>query len=82
VADEHQGQGLGRLMLRALVDRAAASGIDRLRLEILAENRGAHALARSFGASLRSDGHTVVAVIRTQPATEATGKPQVELTKV
>ena len=78
VADEFQGQGLGRLMLRALVDHAAASGIDRLRLEMLAENRGARALASSFGAVLRPDGHTVVAVLRTH----SQRKPQVAATKV
>ena len=70
VADELQGQGLGRLMLRELMQRAAASGIDRLRFEMLAENRAARSLAGSFGASLRSDGQITVAVVRTHPEIE------------
>lgn len=71
VADEFQGQGLGRLMLRELMRRAAASGVDRLRFEMLAENRAAQALARSLGASLRSAGQTTYAELHTHPEPEA-----------
>jgi RimJ/RimL family protein N-acetyltransferase len=70
VADELHGQGLGRLMLRELMQRAAASGIDRLRFELLAENRAARALVGGFGASLRSDGQVTFAVARTRPEIE------------
>ena len=70
VADEFQGQGLGRLMLRELMRRAAASGIDRLRFEMLAENRAVRALVASLGASQRSDGETAFAVLRTHPETD------------
>ena len=65
IADEFQGQGLGRLMLRELMRRAAASGIDRLRFETLAENRAMRALAGSLGASLRTDGQITFAELRT-----------------
>ena len=70
VADELQGQGLGRLMVEELMHRAAASGIERLRFDMLAENRAARALAGSFGASLRSDGQITSAVVRTHPEIE------------
>ena len=67
VADEFQRQGLGRLMLTRLVDHAAASGIDRLRFEMLSENRAARGLVASFGGSLRSDGPSTFAVLPTHP---------------
>jgi GNAT superfamily N-acetyltransferase len=70
VADELQGQGLGRLMVEELMHRAAAGGIERLRFDMLAENRAARALAGSFGASLRSDGQITSAVVRTHPEIE------------
>ena len=70
VADELQGQGLARMMLRELMLRAAAAGIDRLRFEMLAENRAARALVTSFGATLRSDGRIMFAVVRTHPESE------------
>ena len=71
VADEFQGQGLGRLLLAELTNRAAASGIDRLRFEMLSENRGMRALAKAMGASLRSDGPITSALIAVGPGSKS-----------
>jgi RimJ/RimL family protein N-acetyltransferase len=45
-----QQQGLGRWVLQALLRRAAADGLQGLRGDVLADNPGMRALARSLGA--------------------------------
>ena len=50
VADEWQGRGLGRRLLRALAAAARAAGVDRFTLDVHAENRVALRLFASFGA--------------------------------
>lgn len=44
VADQAQGQGIGRRLLAALVDDARAQGMRRFRCEVLAANTGMRAL--------------------------------------
>jgi len=59
VADELHRQGIGRLLLTTLGDRAAELGLTRLTAEILAENTAAQALFRSVfpdGPTRRADG--------------------------
>lgn len=38
VVDEHQGRGLGALLLERAAERAAEEGVDRLRASVLADN--------------------------------------------
>ncbi len=47
VVDAWHGRGVGRLLVRDLVDRAVAAGIGRIRARVLAENTAALALLRS-----------------------------------
>jgi GNAT superfamily N-acetyltransferase len=49
VVDRWQRQGVGHALMLALRGRALASGIDRFTATMLAENRGALALARTLG---------------------------------
>ncbi len=49
VADEVQGIGIGTLLVRLLVQRAAANGIERLEGETLWNNAAARALMRRLG---------------------------------
>jgi acetyltransferase len=55
VADSWQGQGLGLVLMRRLVEVARAEGIARVAGQILPENRGMIALARKAGFQLRDD---------------------------
>jgi acetyltransferase len=55
VADSWQGQGLGLLLMRKLVEVARAEGIIRVAGQILPENRGMIELARKAGFELRDD---------------------------
>lgn len=56
VADDVQRQGLGRLLLRALLDDAAHRGLHRLTFTALPENAGLLSLAASLGARYRIAG--------------------------
>ena len=47
VVDEHQGRGIGKALMRALVADARAAGVERLRATIAGENRRSLALLRS-----------------------------------
>jgi GNAT superfamily N-acetyltransferase len=47
VVDEHQGQGIGKALMRALVADARAAGVERLRATIAGENRRSLALLRT-----------------------------------
>lgn len=47
VVDEHQGRGIGKALMRALVADARAAGVERLRATIAGENRRSLALLRT-----------------------------------
>lgn len=55
VADDWQGQGLGRTLLQRLGRHARLGGIGTLRGSVLADNVPMLALMRSLGAHLRDD---------------------------
>ena len=67
VADDWQGAGLGRSLLRMLAQHARAHGVDRLTGDVLWGNQAMLALVRSLGASLmRKPGDsTVIRVVLT-----------------
>jgi acetyltransferase len=52
VADDWQGHGLGRDLLRQIVERARLAGLDSLIATILSENHVAARLARAAGFSV------------------------------
>jgi RimJ/RimL family protein N-acetyltransferase len=63
VADDLHRTGLARVMVGALVDRALAAGIERLRFEFLAENVAARGLIKRLGGEPRlrgTEGHAVL----------------------
>jgi RimJ/RimL family protein N-acetyltransferase len=47
VADDHQGRGLGALLLEFVAERAAEEGVERLRASVLADNTRMLSLIRS-----------------------------------
>lgn len=47
VVDEHQGRGLGALLLERIAERAAEEGVERLRASVLADNHRMLNLIRS-----------------------------------
>jgi GNAT superfamily N-acetyltransferase len=55
VGDAWQGQGIGRRLMRLLAERAAEEGITRFAGTMLADNRGALRLMRSFELPLEHD---------------------------
>jgi len=55
VRSKQKGQGLGRLLMRALLDYAATRGTQRMYGYVLRENRAMLALARSLGFETRTD---------------------------
>jgi GNAT superfamily N-acetyltransferase len=63
VADELQGNGLGRLLMRELQAHAARRGVTRFAFDVLATNDAALAVARLLGARLQRDGTTIEGVI-------------------
>ena len=63
VADELQGNGLGRLLMRELQAHAGRRGITRFAFDVLATNDAALAVARMLGARLQRDGTTIEGVI-------------------
>jgi RimJ/RimL family protein N-acetyltransferase len=52
VVDAYQGRGLGRALVGALCDAAAARGVRRLTMDVHPDNRVMQALARSLGVRL------------------------------
>jgi CRP-like cAMP-binding protein len=54
VIDEHQGRGLGTLLLGALATAAAAAGIQRLKAEVLSDNRPMRAVLAKADATWSS----------------------------
>jgi RimJ/RimL family protein N-acetyltransferase len=63
VADELQGNGLGRVLMRELQAHAARRGVTRFVFDVLATNDAAIAVARLLGARLRRDGTTLEGTI-------------------
>jgi GNAT superfamily N-acetyltransferase len=63
VADELQGNGLGRRLMRELQAHAARRGITRFAFDVLSTNDAALSVARLLGARLKRDGATVEGVI-------------------
>jgi len=63
VADDWQGQGLGRALLQRLGRHARLSGVATLRGSVLVDNGPMLALVRSLGAHLRDD-HTDVTIVQ------------------
>jgi acetyltransferase len=64
VADEWQGQGLGTALGRAVVRRAAASGIARLTATVLADNMRSLALLQRLGFRARGRDGAVIEFAR------------------
>jgi acetyltransferase len=64
VADEWQGLGLGTALGRALVRRAAASGIARLTASVLSDNMRSRALMRRLGFRARGRDGAVIEFAR------------------
>jgi RimJ/RimL family protein N-acetyltransferase len=63
VADELQGNGLGRRLMRELQAHAARRGIARFVFDVLPANDAALAVAHSLGAHLRRDGAALAGTI-------------------
>jgi RimJ/RimL family protein N-acetyltransferase len=63
VADELQGNGLGRRLMRELQAHAARRGITRFAFDVLATNDAALTVARWLGARLERNGTTIDGVI-------------------
>jgi RimJ/RimL family protein N-acetyltransferase len=60
VADEHQGRGIGTVLVRCLIARARVNGFSVLSASTLWENRRARALLRGSGFQARgSDGPVI-----------------------
>jgi RimJ/RimL family protein N-acetyltransferase len=51
IADDAQGLGLGSALIEQLTETAAAQGIRRLELEVLADNHGMRGIAERLGAA-------------------------------
>lgn len=64
VSDDHQGRGLGRVLLAALAVAADEHGVTALEATALADNRSIRRLLTSAGATWRPD--TDVAFVRTR----------------
>ena len=68
VADDHQGKGLGKELLRHLVDAARERGVRRFQAEVLAENAPMVHLLRAAGAQiLRTDGASLILEVPVVP---------------
>lgn len=71
VADDHQGKGLGKLLLHRLVDAARERHIRRFRAEVLAENAPMVHLLRDAGAQVvRVEGGSLVLEVPITPPPE------------
>jgi GNAT superfamily N-acetyltransferase len=54
VVDDYQRRGLGRFLLELLVSTAAVQGLESIRFEVLAQNRGMRRLLEATGADAAS----------------------------
>lgn len=71
IADELQGQGLGSLMMRRLLEAACERGIRRVYTEVLANNKPMKRLMEHLGLDLEVEHHgTVVTMSATNPCKE------------
>ena len=68
VLDDHEGRGIGSLLLEMVLERAVRHGIRRVRGYVAADNRILD-LARAFGATVTTDSPGVVAVDLPLPRT-------------
>jgi RimJ/RimL family protein N-acetyltransferase len=75
-ADDLQGRGLGRLLMRELQAHAARRGICRFVFDTLATNDASLAVARSLGARLQPAGATVEGVIYIESGAETPSRPR------
>jgi GNAT superfamily N-acetyltransferase len=75
VADDRQGRGLGRILIRELHAHAARRGVTRFAFDTLAANGASLAVALSLGARLRRDGATVEGVIYIESGAETPSRP-------
>jgi RimJ/RimL family protein N-acetyltransferase len=60
VADEHQGRGIGKVLVRCLIARARVNGFSALTATTLWENRRARALLRGVGFHARGSYGAVI----------------------
>jgi RimJ/RimL family protein N-acetyltransferase len=60
VADEHQGRGIGTVLIRCLIARARVNGFSTLTASTLWENRRARALMRGVGFLARGSHGAVI----------------------
>jgi RimJ/RimL family protein N-acetyltransferase len=77
VADELQGNGLGRRLMRELQAHAARRGITRFVFDVLPANDAALAVAQSLGAHLRRDGATLAGTIYIDSGADTPSRPSV-----
>ena len=75
VADEWQGRGLGRILIRELMKAAERNGINRFTADVLADNRRMlHLLATEMKiASVKSSGGVTTLMLRLARGTEGAG---------
>jgi GNAT superfamily N-acetyltransferase len=70
VADELQGNGLGRVLMRELQAHAARRGVTRFAFDVLATNDAALAVARSLGGRVHGAGATLEGTIYIESGAE------------
>ena len=71
VRSDLKGRGLGRLLMQALLDYAAARGTRRLVGYVLRENQAMLTLLKPLGFELRPDEHEPSEVLRVSRAVQA-----------
>jgi ribosomal protein S18 acetylase RimI-like enzyme len=76
IAPAFRGRGAGKRLARAMVERARASGLRSLQLEVLSQNEAARAIYESAGLTARRRVHTVeiALTVLPGPAEELTGE--------
>jgi len=78
VVDDHQGRGYGRMLLELLVGTARQTGVEYLRFDTLAENRGMRALLSEIGAKRNvelSDSSVLVYDVAIESTTDGADVP-------
>jgi acetyltransferase len=68
VRSDLKGQGLGRLLMEALIDHLRQRGTQRLVGEVLLENRGMRAMCQRLGFDERRDDGVARVTLALQPA--------------
>lgn len=83
IVDDQQGKGLGKILLRRLVDAARARNIRRFRAEVLTENAPMVHLLRASGAQVvQTDGATLLLEVPVAPAEPGGDEAQSPLFRV